>query len=105
MTNLLNKSLISALSFLLVMAFTPITNAAENPFGMSDTTTNQITVAEKGKCGGDKKMEGKEGKCGGDKKMEGKEGKCGGDKKKEGKCGGGKKMEGKCGEGKCGGKK
>ena len=101
MTKLVNKSIISAFSFLLVMAFSPITNAAENPFGMSNIDTNQITVAE-GKCG--------EGKCGGsDKKKEGKcgEGKCGGsDKKKEGKCGEGKssdKKKGKCGEGKCGG--
>jgi len=117
MTNLVNKSLIAALSFLFVMAFSPITNAAENPFGMSSIDTDQITVAEKdkcgeGKCGGSKKKEGKcgdskkkegkcgEGKCGGDKK---KEGKCGDSKKKESKCGGGKEKAGKCGEGKCGG--
>jgi len=103
MTNLLNKSLISAISFLLVMAFSPMTLAAENPFGMSDVDTGSITVAEKGKCG-----EGKcgEGKCGKAKK----DGKCGDDKKdgkakKDGKCGEGKKdgKKGKCGEGKCGG--
>ncbi len=77
MTKLFNKSIIAALSFLFVMAFSPITNAAENPFGMSNTAAEQITVAEgtaeddmkDGKCGGDKK----DGKCG--------EGKCGGDKK------------------------
>ena len=47
---------------------------------------------------------GEEGKCGADKKAEGKcgEGKCGADKKAEGKCGGDKAAEGKCGEGKCG---
>jgi len=105
MTNLFNKSLIAAISFLFVMAFSPMTMAAENPFGMSDVNTDQITVAEKGKCG--------EGKCGGDKKdgKKGKcgEGKCGGDKKdgSKDKCAGDKKAEGKkgkCGEGKCGGK-
>jgi len=112
MTSLINKSLISALSFLFVMAFSPMTSATENPFGMSNVDANQITVAE-GKCG-----EGKcgEGKCGGKKAK--KDGKCGDDKaKKDGKCGGDKKGEhkdhaghkdekkGKCGEGKCGGKK
>jgi len=106
MTNLFNKSLVSALSFLFIMAFSPLTSATENPFGMSNMDTNQITVAEKdkmgeGKCGGSDKKEGKcgEGKCGGDKKADGKkgEGKCGDDKKGDGK-------KGKCGEGKCGGK-
>ena len=81
MTNLFNKSLVSALAFLFVMAFSPLTSAAENPFGMNSIDADQITVAEKGKCG--------EGKCGGEKKA----GKCGDSKKK-----------GKCGEGKCGGK-
>ena len=99
MTKLFNKSLIAALSFLFVMAFSPITSAAENPFGMSNIDADQITVAEKGKCG--------EGKCG-DSKKKGKcgEGKCG-DSKKKGKCGEGKcgdsKKKSKCGEGKCGG--
>ncbi len=92
MTNLFNKSIIAALSFMFVMTFSPLTQAAENPFGMSTDLTAQTQVADshKGKCG-----EGKcgEGKCGGEKK-----GKCG-----EGKCGGDKK--GKCGEGKCGGEK
>jgi len=110
MTNLFNKSLVSALGFLFVMAFSPITSAAENPFGMSNIDANPITVAEKGKCGegkcGDSKKKG-EGKCG-DSEKKGKcgEGKCG-DSKKKGKCGDGKKEEGKkgkCGEGKCGGK-
>jgi len=108
MTNLINKSIIAALSLMFVMAFSPIANAAENPFGMSNVDATQMQVAEngkcgEGKCGGEKKSKCGEGKCGGDKK-EGKcgEGKCGGDKK-EGKCGGDKK-ESKCGEGKCGGK-
>jgi len=96
-------------AFVTSLAATPVANAAENPFAMSELTSGYM-VAEmaEGKCG--------EGKCGGDKaKAEGKcgEGKCGGDKAKaEGKCGGdkadaeGKAMgEGKCGEGKCGGDK
>ncbi len=99
MTTLFNKSLVAALSFLFVVAFSPVTHAAENPFGMSADVVDQTQVAGKdGKCG--------EGKCGsGDKKGKCGEGKCGGDKKGkcgEGKCGGDKK-KGKCGEGKCGG--
>jgi len=102
MTKLFNKSIIAALSLLFVMAFSPVTNAAENPFGMSNTAIDQVAdnhADKKGKCG--------EGKCG-DSKKKGKcgEGKCGDSKKKgkcgEGKCGDGKKKEGKCGEGKCG---
>ena len=48
---------------------------------------------------GGEEEKAKEGKCGADKKAEGKcgEGKCG-----EGKCCADKKAEGKCGEGKCG---
>jgi len=111
MTNLINKSIITAISFLFVVAFSPITSAAENPFGMSNIDTQQIHVAGKdgkcgeGKCGGEKKSaKCGEGKCGDGKKKEGKcgEGKCGDGKKKEGKCGGEKKKS-KCGEGKCGG--
>jgi len=96
-------------AFITSLAGTPVANAAENPFAMSELSSGYM-VAEmaEGKCG--------EGKCGGEKtKAEGKcgEGKCGGDKAKtEGKCGGdkaeaeGKAMgEGKCGEGKCGGEK
>ena len=119
MTQLFNKSLIAALSFLFFMATSPITNAVENPFGMSNLPADQMQMAGKdgkcgeGKCGGSMKkkaskcgdsMKKKEGKCGGS--MEKKEGKCGGSmEKKEGKCGDSmKKKEGKCGEGKCGGK-
>ena len=85
-------------AFVTSLAATPVANAAENPFAMSELTSGYM-VAEmaEGKCG--------EGKCGGDKaKAEGKcgEGKCGGDKAgAEGKAMG----EGKCGEGKCGGDK
>ena len=115
-------------AFVTSLAGTPVANAAENPFAMSELSSGyMVTEMAEGKCGGEKKMEG-EGKCGGEKKMdkEGKcgEGKCGGDKAGatatesadkataegkcgEGKCGGEKKMdkEGKCGEGKCGGEK
>jgi uncharacterized low-complexity protein len=101
-------------AFVTSLAGTPVANAAENPFAMSDLSSGYVVAEmEEGKCG--------EGKCGGDKtKKEGKcgEGKCGGDKAKaEGKCGGDKaetmategadkaKKEGKCGEGKCGGSK
>lgn len=113
MTNLINKSLLAAISFLFVMAFSPITNAAENPFGMSNVHADQITVAEKGKCGegkcGDsmkKSAKCGEGKCGDSMKKSAKcgEGKCGDSMKKSGKCGDSMKKESKCGEGKCGGK-
>ncbi len=93
-------------AFVTSLAGTPVANAAENPFAMSDLSSGYMVaemdenkMEKEGKCG--------EGKCGGDKtKKEGKcgEGKCGGDKAKkmeEGKCGGDKKME----EGKCGGDK
>ncbi len=92
-------------TFAISLASSPIVNAADNPFNMTDLGSGYM-VAEEGSCG-DKKEEGKcgEGKCG-DKKAEGScgdkkaEGKCG-----EGKCGDKKKEEGKCGEGKCGDKK
>ncbi len=114
-------------AFATSLAATPVANAAENPFAMSELSSGYMVA--------DSKMEGKcgEGKCGGDKAK--KEGKCG-----EGKCGmkmmdadgDGKvtrdefnaaheamfsskdknadgaldasELEGKCGEGKCGGK-
>ena len=96
-------------AFVTSLAGTPVANAADNPFAMSELSSGYV-VAEmaEGKCG--------EGKCGGDKAKA--EGKCGGDKAgAEGKCGGDKaetmategadkaKKEGKCGEGKCGGSK
>ncbi len=106
MTKSMNKIAIAALSFLFVAAFSPMTNAAENPFGMSNIGTSQtVAAAGDGKCGDD--MKKKDGKCGGDMAKK-KDGKCGGDmKKKDGKCGGDMKKDGakkgKCGEGKCGG--
>jgi uncharacterized low-complexity protein len=96
-------------AFVTSLAATPVANAAENPFAMSELSSGYM-VAEmaegkcgEGKCGGEKTKA--EGKCG-EGKMD-KEGKCGeGKMDKEGKCGEGKMdKEGKCGEGKCGGSK
>jgi uncharacterized low-complexity protein len=86
-------------AFVTTLAATPVANAAENPFAMSELSSGYM-VAEmaEGKCGGDKA--GATATESADKATA--EGKCG-----EGKCGGEKKMdkEGKCGEGKCGGDK
>ncbi len=95
------KPLAAALgtTFAVTLAISPVANAADNPFSMTQYE-NGYMVAEgkcgEGKCGESKGEEGKcgEGKCGEDK---GGEGKCG-----EGKCGEDKGGEGKCGEGKCG---
>ena len=69
-------------AFVTTLAATPVANAADNPFAMSELSSGYM-VAEmaEGKCG--------EGKCGGDKKD--KEGSCGGEK--EANCSG----EGSCG--------
>ena len=82
-------------AFVTSLATTPVANAAENPFAMSELASGYMVADShmEGKCG--------EGKCGGDKAK--KEGKCGGDKaKKDRDCA---EKEGKCGEGKCGGDK
>jgi uncharacterized low-complexity protein len=75
-------------------SMTPIVNAGQNPFGMTDLSSGYMELAE-----GEKKADGScgEGKCGGEmkKKMEMEQ-----KKKAEGSCG-----EGKCGEGKCAGNK
>ncbi len=73
-------------------SFTPVVNAEQNPFGMTDLSNGYVELAAEG----EKKADGScgEGKCGG--KMKGEMEK----KKAEGSCG-----EGKCGEGKCAGKK
>lgn len=90
MKTLINKSIISALSFLFVIAFSPMATAAENPFGMSNTLDMQLADSHKqGKCG--------EGKCGASMKEKSRDGKCG-----EGKCGANmkeKSRDGKCGRG------
>ncbi len=90
-------------TFVVALAASPIANAADNPFSITEISSGYM-VADKaeGKCGEGKCGEGKtkdtkeaEGKCG--------EGKCGGEKSHEAKDGGKKSGEGKCGEGKCGG--
>ena len=93
-------------TFAVSLTLSPIANAAENPFSMTELSQGGYMVADahgggEGKCGEGKCGEDKEGEgsCGEDKEGEGKcgEGKCG-----EGKCGEDKEGEGKCGEGKCG---
>ncbi len=90
-------------TFVVALAASPIANAADNPFSLTEISGGYM-VADKaegkcgeGKCGGAKAKDTKEteGKCG--------EGKCGGGKSHEAKDGGKKTGEGKCGEGKCGG--
>ncbi len=90
-------------TFVVALAASPIANAADNPFSLTEISSGYM-VADKaeGKCGEGKCGEAKakdtkeaEGKCG--------EGKCGGEKSHEAKDGGKKTGEGKCGEGKCGG--
>ncbi|MCI0655303.1 MAG: hypothetical protein L0Y39_12650 [Methylococcaceae bacterium] len=72
------------------LSFTPVVNAEQNPFGMTDLSNGYMELAE-----GEKKTEGScgAGKSGGEMKMDM-------EKKAEGSCG-----EGKCGEGKCAGNK
>ena len=106
-------------TFAVSLSLSPIANAAENPFTMTELSQGGYMVADshgdgEGKCGEDKEGEGS---CGEDKDGEGEEGEGeegeegegeeGEDKEGEGKCGEGKcgedkKAEGKCGEGKCG---
>ena len=91
-TKLLPMAAALGVTFAVSISASPLVNAAENPFAMTDLGHSAYMLVgndAEGKCG--------EGKCGGEKKEA--EGKCG-----EGKCGGEKKeAEGKCGEGKCGG--
>lgn len=90
------KNLAAAIGTAVAASFsiTPMVNAEQNPFGVTDLSYGYMELAEaakkaEGSCG--------EGKCGGamKKKMEEQA-----KKKKEGSCG-----EGKCGEGKCAGAK
>lgn len=66
-------------TFVISLATSPITQAAENPFVLNDLSSGYM-VAEEGACG---EKEG-EGKCGEEKEGEGK---CGEEKEAEGKCG------------------
>ncbi|NIN35173.1 MAG: hypothetical protein GWO08_13045 [Gammaproteobacteria bacterium] len=76
------KPVVAALgtTFVVSLATSPITQAAENPFQINELSSGYMVVAE-GHCG---EKDGSEGKCG------------------EGKCGEKDESEGKCGEGKCG---
>ena len=80
-------------TFAVALAASPIANAANNPFSLTEISTGYIVADQaEGKCG--------EGKCG--------EGKAKNKKESEGKSrvakdGDKKSGEGKCGEGKCGG--
>ncbi len=70
-------------TFVIALAASPIANAANNPFSLTEISSGYM-IADKaeGKCG--------EGKCGGDKTKDKKEaeGKCGGEKSHEEKEGG-----------------
>ena len=80
-------------TFAVALAASPIANAANNPFSLTEISTGYMVADQaEGKCG--------EGKCG--------EGKAKNKKESEGKSrvakdGDKKSDEGKCGEGKCGG--
>ena len=68
-------------TFAVSLTLSPIANAAENPFSMTELSQGGYMVAAAHGGG---------------------EGKCGEDKEGEGHCGEDKEGEGKCGEGKCG---
>ncbi len=78
-----NLSLVAATTFAVSLAASPLVNAAENPFSMTEHASS-YKVAE-GNCG---EKDG-EGNCG--------------EKDGEGNCGEKGEGEGNCGEGKCGG--
>ncbi len=82
------KPVVAALgtTFVVSLATSPITQAAENPFQMNELSSGYMVVAE-GNCGEKDESEGK----------------CGEKDESEGKCGEKDESEGKCGEGKCGG--
>jgi uncharacterized low-complexity protein len=84
-------------TFAVTLAVSPLANAAENPFGVTQFQAGYMVAGEEGKCGGDKGADAKgaEGKCGGEKAAD--------DKGAEGKCGGEKAADDKGAEGKCGG--
>ena len=79
------SALIAALTLLTGLSMGSA-QAAENPFGVSNTHKVEHVAMSSMKCGDGK--DAKEGKCGGSK--DGKEGKCGdGKTKTESKCGAG----------------
>jgi uncharacterized low-complexity protein len=101
------NSAISALGLLFVMVFSPLANATENPFGMSNVATDMQVATNDGdgKCGDSMKKAKKSGKCGDSmKKGMNAEEKSGhsmknGMKEEDGKCGAAhmKKNDSKCG--------
>ncbi len=103
MINAMNKTLLSAFSFMFMILASQVSIADTNPFGISANTGSSVQMAEgmkcaAGKCGANMKK-GKAAKCG--DSMKKKASKCGDSmKKKDGKCGDSMKKKAK--EGKCG---
>ena len=62
-------------TFAVSLIASPIANAAQNPFNMTELSNGGYMVAEEGKCG-EGKAKTSEGKCG-EGKAEASEGKCG----------------------------
>ncbi len=80
-------------TFAVALAASPIANAANNPFSLTEISSGYMVADQaEGKCG--------EGKCGEGKAKNKKESK---GKSRVAKDGDKKSDEGKCGEGKCGG--
>ncbi len=80
-------------TFAVALAASPIANAANNPFSLTEISSGYMVADQaEGKCG--------EGKCGEGKAKDKKESK---GKSREAKDVDKKSDEGKCGEGKCGG--
>ena len=80
-------------TFAVALAASPIANAANNPFSLTEISSGYMVADQaEGKCG--------EGKCGEGKAKEKKESK---GKSRVAKDGDKKSDEGKCGEAKCGG--
>ena len=80
-------------TFAVALAASPIANAADNPFSLTEISTGYMVADQaEGKCG--------EGKCGEAKAKNKKESE---GKSRVAKDGDKKSDEGKCGEGKCGG--
>jgi len=80
-------------TFAVALAASPIANAANNPFSLTEISSGYMVADQaEGKCG--------EGKCGEAKAKDKKESE---GKSRVAKDGDKKSDEGKCGEGKCGG--
>ena len=80
-----NLSIAAATTFAVSLAASPLANAEENPFSLTEYSSGYMVAdAHEGNCG----EKGGEGSCG--------------EKDGEGSCGEKDDSEGKCGEGKCG---